>query len=60
MNNLVNQPSKKRKMSDSPNNTINASMLPVGMNGVLIKQEPPANSASQCSIQFNSIQFNIY
>ncbi|KAK7488839.1 hypothetical protein BaRGS_00019974 [Batillaria attramentaria] len=43
MNNLVNQPNKKRKFSESPTNTINATMLPPSMNGVLsIKQEPPA------------------
>ncbi|XP_025086102.1 myelin regulatory factor-like isoform X2 [Pomacea canaliculata] len=49
MNNMVNQPTKKRKFSDSPTNTINASMIPPNMSSILsIKQEPPAvNQFSQ-------------
>ncbi|XP_041367258.1 myelin regulatory factor-like isoform X2 [Gigantopelta aegis] len=44
INSLANHQTKKRKISDSPNNTINGNMLNGlnGMNNILgIKQEPP-------------------
>lgn len=60
MNNMVNQPTKKRKFSDSPTNTINASMIPPNMSNILsIKQEPPAgNNNNKCGIYITHNHFH--